>query len=274
MHKGLDENFNHKLSARIKEGLTGAATKAMLDIRDTVTSTNDIAKALAKAPKGVDEGYTIIASAQTKGRGTQGRSFYSPPDTGIYMSTILPSDISVDDLPHITPLCAVAVARAVEAVSHSECRIKWINDIFVRGRKICGILTEGAIGNHGRLNYAVVGIGINLAPTVFPDALKNTAGTLLKEMPSDLLSIKADTIAHVLNHLFSLLPDIKSRSYLDEYRQRSLLIGKKVTVLADDNSEKSGIVTGIDENAALCINLENECLITVKSSSQLLSYTL
>lgn len=273
MHKDFHENFSQTLAGKIEARLTGAAGKVTLDIRNEVTSTNDIAKALAKEPSRVREGYTVIASAQTQGRGTSGRSFYSPPGSGIYLSTVLRPGIPVHDLCHITPLCAVAAAEALEAVSRRPCRIKWINDIFVAGKKVCGILTEGSVSGAG-LDYAVVGIGVNVAPAAFPEALRDTAGSLFEEAPADLLTAKADLAAGILNRLFALLPDIGSRRYLEDYRRRSLLLGRRVTVRTDDHAVLSGIAEGIDEHAFLCVKPDDGHLITIKSSAQLLAYSL
>lgn len=276
MHKYFDENSTHTLQKKIRERLSPHTENIEIDIRDRITSTNDIAKALAQS--GAHEGYTIIALSQTQGRGTSDRSFYSPPESGIYMSTVLRPQIHAADSVLITPLCAVAVARALETISSRECKIKWINDLLIEGKKVCGILTEGAVSSGGHLNFAIAGIGINVATTDFPDELRESAGSLFEKMPDDLTSKKADIIAAVLNNLFAMLPKISSGIHLEEYRRRSVLIGKRVSVLIpngeNDQIVRSGTVSGIDERACLCVKLDGGHTVLLNSSSQLISYSI
>lgn len=277
MHKYyLNENSKKVSAADIKSHLFGSAACVQIDIRGEVTSTNDIVKALVRGTgeqKGVDEGYVVIADSQTKGRGTNGHSFYSPQDSGIYMSIVLRPDIAAADSVHLTPLCAVAVARAIEQVCGVSCKIKWINDIFVNGKKVCGILTEGAVAGGGMLDYAVVGIGINVSTEIFPDGLDNIAASLLGASGGDTAEIKNKIIADVINNLFSLLPDIKNRKYLDEYRRRLILAGKRVKVRLEGEA-KNGVAVDIDNNACLCVKLDDGGDIVLSSSAQLLSYEL
>lgn len=269
MHNNPTEK-NTALAGLIYDRLEGGAKKVILDIRDEVTSTNDIVKAAARSPA-TGEGYTVIAAAQTAGRGTAGRSFYSPPGAGLYMSVLLRPKIPAGSLCHLTPLCAVAVAEALTPYSKAPCQIKWINDIYLEGRKICGILTESSVNADGAPRYAVVGIGINLFPAPLSPELAKIAGPLLAEWPANSASVKAGIAAGILNRLFDRLPHIESKAYLDEYRRRSLLVGRKVVILTDDRKEKTGTVAGIDDEAALCIYLEDGSLTYIKSSAQLLA---
>ena len=130
----------------------------------------------------------VIANEQTAGRGRLSRSFFSPKDTGIYMSLLLrPKNYSAKQAVRITTMAAVAMCEAIETVSDEKAEIKWVNDIFVRGEKVCGILTEGSFNlESGLLDYAVLGIGINIYQPKdgFPNELSSIAGAVFSEKQS------------------------------------------------------------------------------------------
>jgi BirA family biotin operon repressor/biotin-[acetyl-CoA-carboxylase] ligase len=127
----------------------------------TLSSTNTLLK--QKAEAGEKEGKVAIAETQSGGKGRLGRSFFSPMGTGIYMSILLRPQLEMENAVLITTLAAVCVAQAVENVTDKQTGIKWVNDIYYNGKKICGILTEaGCDCENGRLNYAVLGIGIKV----------------------------------------------------------------------------------------------------------------
>ena len=135
-------------------------------------STNDTVKALAA--EGAPEGVVVLAEAQTAGKGRMRRQFFSPDGTGIYMSILLRPKLAAEDALFITTAAAAAVADAIEAATGENAGIKWVNDVYLRGLKVCGILTEGALGlEEGNLEYAVLGIGINaIAPqNGFPEEI-------------------------------------------------------------------------------------------------------
>ncbi len=126
---------------------------------DTVTSTNLVLRDLAS--QGAPEGTVVIAARQTGGRGRKGRAFFSPEYTGVYVSLLLKPKIAPDDATLITTTAAVAVCEAVESLSDRKAEIKWVNDVFVDGKKICGILTEGSFDmESGQFEYAILGTGI------------------------------------------------------------------------------------------------------------------
>jgi len=156
---------------------------------ETVSSTNDVARDLAASGK--PEGLCIIAREQTAGRGRQGHSWSSPPGEGLYLSLILRPEIRASESAVITLAAAVAVAETLKLDFQLSVDIKWPNDILASGRKICGILVESAIES-GRLQYAVMGIGVNVAQLYFPGELGLTATSLSLETgrtlsPEDLL---------------------------------------------------------------------------------------
>ena len=147
-----------------------------IDVFKTIDSTNNFAKSLAQL--GAVHGTTVISEVQTQGRGRMGRSFYSPLGMGIYMSVILRPELSVEHSLLITSCAAVAVAEAIERVAGIDCKIKWVNDIYAGNKKLCGILTEASVNvEQGGLEYAIVGMGINVQNVTFPCAALCDADT-------------------------------------------------------------------------------------------------
>lgn len=227
---------------------------AKIDVIKSASSTNDLVKAAAE--NGTDEGYCIIAAEQTKGKGRLGRSFFSP-NSGIYMSILLRPVISPADSLMITTAAAVAVARAIDEVCGKHCEIKWVNDIFLNGLKICGILTEAAMDfESGRLQYAVLGIGVNLAHPKddFPSELKGIAGAIFSEPQSN--SIKNRLCAEIINNFFKFYSKLDKKEYMAEYKSRSLVIGRPIYVIKHD-SEAKAIAIDIDDNARLIVEYED-----------------
>ncbi len=180
----------------------------------------------------------IIADGQTDGRGRQGKNFYSPHGTGLYFTLL----IKTEAVPgNITPAAAVAVCRAIENLTEKKPSIKWVNDIFVNGRKVCGILTENFIRNGQR--YISIGIGINLTTTDFPDGLN--AGNI-GEVSKDALS--KEIAEYILNYLeFPCKFDIHG-----EYDKRLFLKGKRIE-FTRNGEKQTAVVIGTDENCRLII---------------------
>lgn len=229
----------------------------ILDIRQTVTSTNTVLKEIALS--GGKQGYVLIAQEQTAGKGRLGRSFYSPNNTGIYLSILLRPKMTIEDSLLITTSAAVAVSRAVEKLCSKEAKIKWVNDVFVDGRKICGILTESSLDfESGRLEYAVVGIGVNISKpeSDFPDEIKNTAGGFLESVKGN---VRCKLIAEILNEFANQMENLSSRYYLDEYKRRSLLIGKDITVIKPSGNKKAKAID-IDNKARLVVEYADKSI--------------
>lgn len=221
----------------------------MLNIKDRVTSTNDVMKDAAE--KGAAEGTVIIANEQIKGKGRLGRSFFSPT-SGVYISILLRPRMLAEDSLMITTCAAVAVCEAIEAVCDRKCGIKWVNDIFIDGLKVCGILTEASVDfETGGLQYAVLGIGINIAnpPDRFPDDLKGIAGALFDSMPAHA-DIKNRICAALLNSFFKYYENLSARDFMAEYKRRSILIGRKINIIRADSKTPAEVI-GIDDNARL-----------------------
>lgn len=217
-------------------------------VYDEVTSTNKVLKQMAIS--GEREGTVIIAKKQTEGRGRLGRSFFSPEDTGLYMSVLLRPEADFEKSFFVTPMTAVAVVRALKALGAPRLYIKWVNDIFCNGKKVSGILAEGGIDECGH-KYIVLGVGINLFKSEFPDEIKNIAGAVF-DCDEDVSPKKvADAF---LNEFWMLYKNPEDRTYIDEYRQMSMLTGKNVTLLSGD---KKRCVKAID--------IDNECRLVIEN---------
>lgn len=233
------------------------------DVRvyNKTTSTNTVLKQLAV--RGAAEGTVIAAAEQTEGRGRLGRRF-SSDKSGVYFSVLLRPRISAEKSLLITTAAAVAAAETIEEISGKKAEIKWVNDIFIGGKKVCGILTEAAFGMEGGgLDYAVLGIGVNVnvPEKGFPDEIKDIAGAVLDEKIPDARSRLA---AGIIDRFFKLYEHIEEASYLEEYRRRSLVIGKNVTLVNGDNREEAFVI-GIDDECHLIVKTADGTEKTVSS---------
>ena len=219
----------------------------------SVSSTNTVLK--EKASQGALHGTVLIAEEQTLGRGRMGKKFYSPSGTGIYLSILLRPDIPADESLFLTTSAAVATARAIEDVSDKKAEIKWVNDIYIRGKKVCGILTEASFNiESGKLDYAIVGIGINVCFPAegFPPDIDNIA-TAIFDKSSDSINKRSLLIANLLNYFMEYYNDFESKKYVDEYIRRSMIIGKEITVL-----------NGAQSADAIAVEIDNACRLKVK----------
>lgn len=222
---------------------------------DSVGSTNDVAKELAI--KGEKEGTVVVALSQTGGRGRLGRSFFSPNKTGIYMSIILRPEISYENLTLITPAAAVAVYRAIAETLGKQTQIKWVNDIYYKGKKVAGILTETVPHENGnRLAYAVLGIGINVLPPEndFPEEIESIAGALLEKGEEAELE---NLIGSIINNFFEIYSSIEKKEFLKDYKESSLILGKDVLVLCGDKSSYKAKVLEITDRCSLKVLLSD-----------------
>lgn len=178
---------------------------------------------------------------------------FSPKDTGIYMSLLLrPENYSAKQAVRITTMAAVAMCEAIEAVFDEKAEIKWVNDIFVRGKKVCGILTEGSFNlESGLLDYAVLGVGINIYQPKdgFPNELSAVAGAVFKKKQND---VKNRLVSAFLNGFYGYYSASDQTDYVEQYRNRSFVIGKQVT-LTSYNKSPNAVVLGIDEECRLLV---------------------
>ena len=226
-----------------------------LTVLPTAPSTNALVR--EKANQGCPEGRVIIACEQTAGRGRYGRQFFSPADTGVYLSLLLrPMAYSPKQATCLTAAAAAAMCQAIEAVTGQQPGIKWVNDIFLHGKKVCGILTEAAVGlETGALDYMVLGAGVNLYPPTagFPEDIQPIAGSVLERSCPEA---KNRLVGEFLNRFWYFYTHPECRAYLEDYRARSLAIGQNVTVLSAGQAV-SAYAYGIDDDFRLLVRYEN-----------------
>lgn len=221
----------------------------LLEVFPAVPSTNALVR--REAALGRPEGYVAAANAQSEGRGRYGRSFCSPEGTGIYLSILLrPRDCTAERAVAMTTMAAAAMCRAVQQVSGLHPKIKWVNDLFLNGKKVCGILTEGAFSmESGMLEYAVLGVGVNLYPPrePFPEDLQSIAGTLFDSPRSDM---KNRLTAAFLDCFFDYYRG--GEGYLERYRGESMVLGRTIRVLKP-SGEKTARALEIDDACRLLV---------------------
>ena len=255
--------------------LDGDAARAMLGegLRDRLTvealgevdSTN--LRVRERAAAGEREGLVICASSQSAGRGRMGRTFFSPDGSGLYMSVLLRPKESAAAATQITTAAAVAVCRAIGSVFSIDAGIKWVNDVFVGSRKVCGILTEAAFAvETGTLDFAVLGIGINVYEPSggFPPEIADVAGALVhgERRPNGRNAL----LAAILTEFFALYDRLGERPHVDEYRARSIALGRRVTVVPlTGGAERSAVVEAITDDAALVLRFDDGSRETLTS---------
>lgn len=212
---------------------------------DEVDSTNTIAMEWGKAGEG--EGKIFLAAAQRAGRGRMGRHFFSPKGSGLYFSILLRPQ-SVHGALYVTAAAGVAMAKAVEGAG-KPAAIKWVNDIMVENRKVCGILAKGALGEDPP--FTVLGVGVNLCPPKegFPEEIQKVAGSVFSSLPSPKET--ADLLGRFLKEFYPCYQNLDAKDYWQDYNDRNWLLGKTVTA-----GETVGVVTGIDREFRLLITDE------------------
>ncbi len=227
--------------------------KINIIIFDEIDSTNNYAKNLGS--KGIKENMLIIAESQTNGRGRMGRTFYSPNSTGLYFSLLLFPKISAEKSLNLTVMASVAVAETIMEYNKNDVKIKWVNDVYIDGKKACGILTEGKINNDLKLDYAVVGMGVNLvAPeNDFPNDIKDIATSVSQGNIDEKL--KEEFLAKIINRFFDIYNG-KNRDYIKRYREYSYLIGKEINIIQGDTVRPAKVIT-ISDQCHLIVKNEN-----------------
>jgi BirA family biotin operon repressor/biotin-[acetyl-CoA-carboxylase] ligase len=211
----------------------------------------------------------IVAEKQTAGRGRSGRTFVSPAKTGIYLTVIYAPKGGITDPAKITAFSAVAVCRAIKKLYGIQPSIKWINDIFYNGKKICGILTEGTTNfETGIIEAAVIGIGVNIEENAeaFGGELSKVAGGIFAReggtgtQPEECTRItRAQLAAQIAGETIQVLGE-PATSVIEEYKALSFIIGREVevhTLIDSSQGIYKATAVDIDQNAALVVRLEN-----------------
>lgn len=236
-------------------------------------------------------GTVVAASLQTAGRGRLGRAFFSPEGNGVYFSLIYFPRTTVTDAALFTVSAAVAVRRAICGLSGKDALIKWVNDIYIGGKKVCGILTEGVMSPSGSVDAVIIGVGINLfADRGLPEELKDKAGTVFSSVeeagclmpevscfkkgvflpahsglqtehlsPEDIFSpFQAAFVDQISENILSILDS--EENIIDEYRKYSMLTGKKVSVspvIGQNGADFDAEVIDITKNGGLLVKLSD-----------------
>lgn len=231
---------------RLNAELSARGCSIPVCLFNSIDSTNLEAKRRLAAGDASPE--LIIAREQTAGRGRLGRSFFSPADTGLYMTLKTEAPKTFPDITLLTIAAAAAVSGAIETLTDVRASIKWVNDIYVDGRKTCGILAESVImGAHTGL---AIGIGVNVRTKVFPEKLQGIAGSLNRETDRNALA------AEITSRLLSIFENPDASEYMDEYRARSFVPGKRISYQMG-GIKKEGLALSVEDDGALCVLLEN-----------------
>ncbi len=209
----------------LEEKLAGLLGRLSLEYFDSIDSTNNYLK---ENHEKLPHFNVAVASDQTAGRGSKGRSFFSPPDTGLYISILLKDGLTAQDAELLTTSAAVAACRALVNAVRCRPQIKWINDIYMENRKVSGILTEGAIKD-GKPEYSVVGIGFNVYPPAggFPEDIKDKAGAVTTFVKEGQRAAIAAGFIKEFHEIFTS----KDTDYIDEYKRLNFLPGRQITVV-------------------------------------------
>ena len=219
----------------------------LLVLNETQSTNNDLKKL---ATEGAPHGTVVVANKQTAGRGRMGRSFLSP-EGGIYMSVLLRPQCKAAELMHLTCAVAVAVCDAIEAVCNIRPQVKWINDLILNSKKLGGILTELSLNADGTVNYAIVGIGINI-------------GAVPKEVADMATFLSADKpliIAAIIDHLSRIDPTDRT-SFIAPYKKDCVTLNQHVRVI-QATGEFTGTATDITEDGNLIVQKDDGTQVTV-----------
>lgn len=234
-----------------------------IHIYKSLESTNKTAKEMAVS--GAAHGTVILSDTQTMGRGRYSRSFFSPGG-GLYMSLVLrPEGLRFENPTSVTAFAAVAVCEAIECVCQKVPEIKWVNDIFLDGKKVCGILTEAVTDfESGELDWIVLGIGINVSTRTeeFPAELQSSATSLYpdEKMPG----VRNKLAAQIINRILGFEIPPQEAEIFEAYKKRLMVLGKKITVI-QNQTEFRATAIDIDSAGHLIVKKESGEIISLSS---------
>jgi len=234
-----------------------------INIYKALTSTNTEAKmAILQNAK---HGTVILSEEQTKGRGRLGRDFFSPPQSGIYMSIILKPHLNIANSVLITTAAAVAVCLSIDKFSKERPQIKWVNDIYIENKKVCGILTEAVTDfESGTVDSVVIGIGLNVKTkeNSFPEELQGIAGSIFNT--DEGYNTRNQLSAEIINKVLTICGSLEDRTFLEIYKERSMILGQDI-IYSKNNQWFEGFAQDIDENGGLMVLLKNGQRVILQS---------
>lgn len=235
------ENLNKQKILSLYKG------KTIIEVFDEVTSTNAL---IHEKRSRLLTDTVFIAKKQTDGKGRFDRNF-SSEEGGIYLSYLFKSNLSLSDVKFVTPCVAVATASAIEKTTGERIEIKWVNDLYLNDKKICGILSECKTSSQGA-SGVIVGIGINVNTESFPAELNNATSLFLETGKRFNLN---EIIACLIYKLDALYDEIRRKIFIEEYRSRLLLTGKTLLF-----KNKEYVCQGIDDDCRLLLKNATENL--------------
>ena len=222
-----------------------------IEVFDTIDSTSSYLKELAR--DGAPEHTAVVAASQSGGRGRMGRSFFSPEGTGIYLSLLFRPKGDAASVGMMTAAAAVGVCRALESLGSPELGIKWVNDLYLNGKKVCGILAESVFdSSRGGFEGVVIGVGVNLFEPRggFPSEIENIAGSVFGNCRQGLAEAAAGGI---IRELISVM---REGDFLSHYRRRQILIGRSALLLRGGTSERIEVL-GLEDDCSLQVRHED-----------------
>lgn len=200
----------------------------------------------------------IVADIQEAPKGRFGRPFFSKAGSGIYMSMLLRPNQNFEEMAQYTLIMAVAITRAMDQLAQVHTEIKWVNDIYLNGKKICGILSEAMSDvESGQISNVIIGMGINfsLKQHEFPEELQEKAASLFSENEPTIT--RNDLIGEIWNQFYRILNQLPDQTFLDEYREKSFVLGRKVE-FTQAGVDYEGIATAINVHGELVVQLSDE----------------
>ncbi|KXK04269.1 MAG: biotin--acetyl-CoA-carboxylase ligase [Acidobacteria bacterium OLB17] len=227
---------------------------------DSLTSTND--EAAAQARRGASEGLVVLARSQTMGRGRHGRVWVSEPDAGLYFSVVLRPQLPAAELPLITLIAGIAVCDSLLEFG-VKADIKWVNDLLVNEKKICGILAEAVDTPTGLA--VILGIGVNLQVAAVAPEFAAT-GTSLEEVTGKKVTPDefVECLVRYLTYLYTVLPEEPER-ILQEWQRRSTYFSGKDVMVKTSTGSFSGLTDGLEHNGALRVKLSDNSIVIVQA---------
>ncbi len=248
----LDPESNLLSEEGVRVNLFQKYKSCPIMVLGTTDSTNTQAKKLAA--DGAKHGTLILAEEQTAGRGRYGKSFFSPHGAGLYMSVILKPVLGMAESQMITIAAAVAVCRAIEKLTDKKPQIKWVNDVYLDCKKVCGILTEAVTDfESGVIESIIVGVGVDcsIKEESLPPELRGIVGSL-----GDGEVSRNRLAAEIYSGILDGFDTLGSEIIIDEYRKRSLMFGKDICFMRGIE-QLNASVTGISDSGALIVRLES-----------------
>ncbi|OJG51949.1 biotin-[acetyl-CoA-carboxylase] ligase [Enterococcus haemoperoxidus] len=256
-NKGYRYDKSDVLSA---EGIRLALGSATPNLSITVLNSSESTMKDAKlaAINGEPDNTLIVADIQEAPKGRFGRPFFSKAGSGIYMSMLLRPNQNFEEMAQYTVIMAVAIARAMDNLTPVQTKIKWVNDIYINGKKVCGILSEAMSDvESGQISNVIIGMGINfsLKQNEFPKELREKATSLFPE--DEPIITRNELIGEIWNQFYAILNQLPEQSFLEEYRQKSFVLGKTVS-FTQTGIDYKGIATAINDHGELVVQLQDK----------------